>query len=245
MLALLGLSVHGLHLQVSGHRGPVSQIQMRDRVFAPENAKGGSQIKPSTVAVLFIEYQNEFCAEGGKLYPAVKDCLQETNMIEKSVMVAEKARARGVKVMHAPIDFSEDGSDNPNKGLGILAGCANDKLFTRGTWNAEFFQPMAPQYGDIVVKGKRGLDAFPGTDLEELLVGYGIETIALCGLLTNCCVESTMRTAYEKGFNVITITDCTATTSAEGQTAATTGTYGMFSEPITAKEFMERLETAA
>merc|ERR1712224_504519 len=34
---------------------------------------------------------------------------------------------------------------------------------------------------------------------------------------TNCCVESTMRTAYEKGFNVVTLIDCTATTSADGQ----------------------------
>jgi nicotinamidase-related amidase len=35
----------------------------------------------------------------------------------------------------------------------------------------------------------------------------------LAGFLTNCCVESTMRVAYEKGYNVITLTDCTAATS--------------------------------
>ena len=52
------------------------------------------------------------------------------------------------------------------------------------------------------------------------------------GFLTNCCVESTMRTAYEKGFNVITLTDACATTSPEGQ-AVTGGSYGMFSTPST------------
>jgi nicotinamidase-related amidase len=31
--------------------------------------------------------------------------------------------------------------------------------------------------------------------------------------LTNCCVESTMRTGYENGYQVITLTDCTAATS--------------------------------
>ena len=50
-----------------------------------------------------------------------------------------------------------------------------------------------------------------------------------------------MRTAYEKGFNVITLTDCVATTSEEGQKAATTGTYGMFSSPMTSGEFKEKL----
>merc|ERR1711998_71106 len=63
----------------------------------------------------------------------------------------------------------------------------------------------------------------------------------LCGFLTNCCVESTMRTAFEKGFNVVTLTDCCATTSEEGQKAATTGTFGMFSTPMTANEFQAKM----
>ena len=45
----------------------------------------------------------------------------------------------------------------------------------------------------------------------------------LGGLLTNCCVESTMRTAFEKGFNVVTLKDCTAATSEEGQKGAVDG----------------------
>ena len=45
-----------------------------------------------------------------------------------------------------------------------------------------------------------------------------------------------MRTACEKGFNVITLTDCCATTSEDGQKAATGGTFGMFSQPVSAEE---------
>merc|ERR1711977_425418 len=123
---------------------------------------------------------------------------------------------------------------------GILAGCAKDSLFTEGTWNAEICDAMKPVDGDVVVVGKKGLDAFPGTDLEEQLVKHGIETVVLGGFLTNCCVESTMRTAYEKGFNVITLTDATATTSAEGQ-AVTSGSYGMFSTPMTVAEYTKML----
>ena len=86
-----------------------------------------------------------------------------------------------------------------------MAGCAADKLFTEGSWNADFEESMIPQAGDLVVEGKKGLDAFPGTNLEALLKENGIETLALCGFLTNCCVESSMRTAYEKGFNTVTL----------------------------------------
>ena len=99
---------------------------------------------------------------------------------------------------------------------------------------------MTPKDGDVVVKGKKGLDAFPGTTLEEELKARSIETVALAGFLTNCCVESTMRTAYEKGFNVITLTDATATTSAEGQ-AVTANSYGMFSRPMTVAEFSSEI----
>merc|ERR1712146_321929 len=116
-----------------------------------------------------------------------------------------------------------------------------DSLFTEGTWNAEFCKEMAPVGSDLVVKGKKGLDAFPNTNLEALLVANGIETVVLYGFLTNCCVESTMRTACEKGFNVVTLTDCCATTSEEGHAAATGGTFGMFSTPMSAADFRAKL----
>merc|ERR1719502_690247 len=166
--------------------------------------------------------------------------MEKTDMLAKSAKLATTAREKGVKIFHAPISFKDDASDNPNKGLGILQGCAKDSLFTEGTWNADFCESMKPSTGDVVVKGKKGLDAFPGTDLEQQLVANKIETVVLGGFLTNCCVESTMRSAYEKGFNVITLTDGTATTSQEGQ-AVTAGSYGMFSTPMTIADFTAKL----
>merc|ERR1712070_1155220 len=187
-------------------------------------------------AIVFIEYQNEFTTEGGKLHGAVKDVMSANGMLEKSAALASKARSAGMHIFHVPISFKADASDNPNKALGILAGCAADSLFTADTWNSEFHESMTPAPGDVVVTGKKGLDAFPGTDLETQLKAKGIETVVLGGFLTNCCVESTMRTAYEKGYNVITLTDATATTSAAGQ-AVTEGSYGMFSTPMTVADF--------
>jgi ureidoacrylate peracid hydrolase len=91
------------------------------------------------------------------------------------------------------------------------------------------------------VEGKRGLDAFASTNLDFILRSRGITTIALGGFLTNCCVESTMRTAYEKGYNVITLTDCTATVSEDEQRLAIEKNYPMFSRPVKHEEFLEQL----
>lgn len=213
--------------------------------FAPADAKGGSELVTSKTALVCIEFQNEFTTEGGKLHGAVKPVMEATDMLAKTVATAEAVRAAGGVVLHTPIMFRADASDNPNKALGILAGCANDSLFTEGTWNCDFCKEMVPKEADLVVRGKKGLDAFPNTNLEELLVSKGIETVVLCGFLTNCCVESTMRTACEKGFNVITLTDCCATTSAEGHAAASAGTFGMFSVPMSAADFQAKLTPPA
>jgi len=212
-----------------------------DRVHFPGKGRKDGPIDLKKTAVVFIEFQNEFAAEKGKMYDAVKESMAATDMLSKAAKVAAAARGAGCAVVHAPISFAADGSDNPNKGLGILNGCHDGALFTAGTWNAEFVASMRPEAGDVVVEGKKGLDAFPGTDLEARLVERGVETVVLCGFLTNCCVESTMRTAYEKGFNTITLTDCCATTSADGHKGATEGTFGMVSTPITAAEFLAKL----
>merc|ERR1719440_2264474 len=100
---------------------------------------------------------------------------------------------------------------------------------------------MTPEAEDIVVTGKKGPDAFPGTDLEYQLRQHGIETLVVAGFLTNCCVESTVRTACEKGFNVVTLSDICATLSADGHKAAIDGILGMFSIPLAAAEFETKM----
>lgn len=92
---------------------------------------------------------------------------------------------------------------------------------------------MKPVAGDLVVKGKSGLCGFQSTNLDFLLRQQGISNVVLGGFLTNCCVESTMRTAYENGYQVYTLKDCVAATSIEAQDATLEYNFGMFSVPTT------------
>jgi nicotinamidase-related amidase len=78
-------------------------------------------------------------------------------------------------------------------------GVVDNKAFRKGSSGAAIVDVLKPHPEDIVVEGKRGLDAFPGTNLDFILRSKGIQTVVLAGFLTNCRVESTMRSAYERG----------------------------------------------
>lgn len=82
---------------------------------------------------------------------------------------------------------------------------------------------------------------FASTNLDFILRSKGITTIALGGFLTNCCVESTMRTGYEHGYQVLTLTDCMAATSLEQHDNAITYDFPMFSKPTTSRDFVGEL----
>jgi ureidoacrylate peracid hydrolase len=193
-------------------------------------------VDPRTTAVVLIEYQHDFTSEGGALHGAVAESMSATDMLNNTQTVIEAARAAGVTVIHAPIMFAKGYYEITEHPYGILAGVVESNAFVKGTWGADIHPDVAPVEGDIVLEGKRGLDTFASTNLDFILRSKGIRTVALGGFLTNCCVESTMRSAYEKGYDVITLTDCTAATSAEEQQSATSQDYPMFSQPMRSDE---------
>jgi len=111
---------------------------------------------------------------------------------------------------------------------GILAAIKEGETFKAGEWGAAICDTMKPDESDIICKGKNGLCGFKSTNLDFLLRQNNIKNIAIGGFLTNCCVESTMRSGYENGYHVYTLKDCCAATSIEGQNAAYEHTFGMF-----------------
>ncbi|MEV4637144.1 cysteine hydrolase [Actinoplanes sp. NPDC049548] len=196
-------------------------------------------LDPATTAIVLIEYQNEFTSDGGVLHGAVAPVMEKTGMLPKTVALVEAARAAGVTIMHAPITFAPGYGELSRHPYGILKGVVDGNAFVKGTWGAAIVDDLTPAEGDILIEGKRGLDTFASTNLDFILRSRGIETVILAGFLTNCCVESTMRSAYENGYRVITLTDCVAATSAEEHDNAIAYDYPMFSLP------MESLEVTA
>jgi nicotinamidase-related amidase len=198
-------------------------------------------IDPTTTAVVLIEYQNDFTSEGGVLHGAVQPVMDKTDMLANTKRVVDQARSAGATVMHAPITFAAGYNEISAHPYGILKGVVDGNAFVKDGWGAAIVDDLAPAEGDIVIEGKRGLDTFASTNLDFILRSKGITTIALGGFLTNCCVESTMRTGYENGYKVVTLSDCLAATSVEEHDNALSYDFPMFSVPMTSQEFIDEL----
>jgi ureidoacrylate peracid hydrolase len=198
-------------------------------------------IDPKTTAVVLIEYQNDFTSDGGVLHGAVEGVMSSTDMMANTRQVIDAAHDAGATVMHAPIMFAEGYNEISSHPYGILKGVVDGKAFVKGSWGAAIVDDLTPDDGDIVIEGKRGLDTFASTNLDFILRSKGITTIAIGGFLTNCCVESTMRSGYENGYKVITLSDCVAATSAEEHENALKYDFPMFSEPMASADFIAAL----
>jgi nicotinamidase-related amidase len=199
---------------------------------------------PKRTAVVLIEFQNDFTSEGGAFHGAVQDVMERTGMLDNARSLVEAVRAAGATIVHAPISYVPGYGELALHPYGILKGVVDAGAFVKGEWGAEIVDVLAPQEGDVVLEGKRGLDSFATTNLDFILRRRGVTTIALGGFLTNCCVESTMRTGYEKGYYVITLSDCVAAMSAEEHHNAIRFNYPMFSEVLTSQAFADELQAA-
>lgn len=166
-------------------------------------------------------------------------------VLENSAKMADAARASGARVIMCPILFEKGHHEISSSPYGILKGVKDGEAFLNGEFGGDFYDGMKPKPGDLVVKGKSGLCAFESTNLDFLLRQGGTKNLVLAGFLTNCCVESTMRSGYEKGYRVYTLQDCVAATSLVAQDSTLEHNFGMFSVVTTSAQVMSALEAPA
>ncbi|MEW6266285.1 MAG: cysteine hydrolase [Thermodesulfobacteriota bacterium] len=198
-------------------------------------------MKAKDTAVVLIEFQNEFCKEGGKLYGGVKAELARQGTIPNAVKLARGAREKGALVVYAPFVFNPEYYEKYQM-AGIVKAVADGGAFRKGSWGAEIIEELKPQSGDKVVSGKCTLCGFNGTDLADILKNAGVKNVVTAGFLTNFCVESTSRTAYDKGYSVTIVKDATAANSKEEQQHAEEKIFPALGQVLTVDAFLNQLE---
>ena len=202
-------------------------------------------MNPEKTAVVLIECQNDFLSKNGKLHGLVKVVLDANHVVANINDLVKRAREKGHPIVHVPIVFSNDYREMGDEPYGIMKAVKDSGAFQKGTDGAKIADSIDLRDADIVVDGKSSICAFAGTNLDFVLRSRGITTIALGGLLTNICIESTMRTGYDKGYRVYTLKDCSATLGAEEQKIAVQYNWPMFSIPLTHDEFLNTGQRAA
>ncbi len=198
-------------------------------------------MKAKETAVILIEFQNEFCKEGGILHDGVKDEISRQGTITNAVKLAEGAREKGAMVIHTPFVFNEKYFKD-HEMIGIVKAVADGNAFREGTWGVEIIDELKPKEGDQVVTGKCTLCGFNNTDLEKIVKEANIKNVVIGGFLTNFCVESTSRTAYDKGYSVTVIKDATAANSSEEQNYVEEKILPLLGQTLSVDQFLDQLE---
>ncbi|HCC36150.1 MAG TPA: cysteine hydrolase [Treponema sp.] len=203
-------------------------------------------------AIVLIEPQNDFLSPGGTMYAFIKEQLMQRNVIANLQNLLNGARGKVGKIFYVPFyafhpGFPELKPGGPGyDGLrGIEIGMRADwgtGAWLRGTPGPEIITELTPQEGDIVVEGKMTLDAFHSTALNYLLRVNEIEYVAVVGFHTDWCVESTARSAYDLGYRVVVIGDCTATDTQEEQDFCEKWIFPKIGKVVNHKEFLAALE---
>jgi len=187
-------------------------------------------------ALLLVETQNEFMHPGGAFHQGVLPVAQKNGCLANLVELARRARDR-VLLVYAPISFSPDMKELAGRG-GVFAGVKAAGALVQGSFGARFFAEMQPQPSDVVLEGRRGISAFHQSALDDILRQRGVRRLAIGGFLTNVCVESTVRSAYDFGYGVTVIRDATACNSMEEQEFCETRILPYFARVIDAREFL-------
>ena len=207
-----------------------------------------SGIPAEKTAVVLIEPQNDFLSPGGTMYAFIAEQLAERNVIGNLATLLDGARQRGVKVMYVPFHPFEPGFPELKRtgpGATGLRGLEMDMpadwgtgAWLRGTPGPEIVKELTPKPGDLVIEGKKTLDAFHSTALDYLLRANEIEYVAFTGFHTNWCVESSARSAYDKGYRVIVVADCTGTDTDEEQNYAEKYIFPKIGQVMNSTEFL-------
>jgi nicotinamidase-related amidase len=139
-------------------------------------------------ALILVDIQNDYFPGGkGELEGSPEAGLQARRLLEHF-------RRGGL-----PVVFIQHVADRPGA-----------TTFVPGTEGVNIHENIRPLPGETIFQ-KHYPNSFRQTPLLEHLRGQGIERLVVCGMMTHMCVDSTVRAAFDYGFDCLLAQDACAT----------------------------------
>jgi len=162
---------------------------------------------PRFAALIVVDVQNDFVSPEGSAGKRGDDVGAAIAMIPNLTRLIDQARKMGLTIVYIRTTHSE-WTDTASW---IYRTSQKSGLSTcrEGAWGADFYDGIAPLPSERVVI-KHRYSAFINTDLNTVLKARGIQSILVCGVATNVCVETTARDGYMYDYYVTMIDDCSA-----------------------------------
>jgi nicotinamidase-related amidase len=185
---------------------------------SPHSATVIAEPGPITVdwaatALVIIDMQRDFMEPGGFGEALGNDVSQLARAVEPIAAVLKAARETGMMVVHTREGHLPDLSDAPpakiERGapsLRIGDPGPMGRILIRGEAGHDIIPALYPVEGEIVID-KPGKGAFYATTLGADLKAREIDTLLVCGVTTEVCVNTTVREANDRGYRCIVISD--------------------------------------
>lgn len=173
-----------------------------------------SDIMTYQPALLVIDVQNGFMSKGGSYDLLGMKISNYQHIIPKLKELISICRTYDVPIFYTQAVRESSGIDLLTKTHRILPKSREERIkkrpiCVRGTWDAKIVDEVKPTSKDHVVIKRRD-SAFQDTETEVWLNSLKVNTLIFCGIDTSICVETSLRDGFNKGYDVILISDATA-----------------------------------
>jgi ureidoacrylate peracid hydrolase len=174
----------------------------------------GHNIRP---ALVVIDVQNGFVSRGGSYDTLGMGVAHYQRVVPDIARLIKLCRDAGIPIFYTQAVREKSGIDLLTRTHNILPKSREERIkmkpiCIRGTWDAAIVDEVKPAPEDHIVVKRRD-SAFQDTELGVWLKSLGVDTLIFCGIDTSICVEASLREAFNKGYDVILISDATASGS--------------------------------
>jgi len=156
------------------------------------------EIYPRESALVLIDLANDFLYPGGVIADAGGPAYQQRaqSIIPTLKRLVDAAREAGVLVVYATDEHTPEDSE--------LTKWPPHSM--KGTEWSEVTDELRPEPGDLVI-GKTTYSPFVSTAIDAELKKRGIRRLYITGLHTDCCARHTSGDAFQRGYDLVWITD--------------------------------------
>ncbi|HET8894226.1 MAG TPA: isochorismatase family protein [Gaiellaceae bacterium] len=176
---------------------------------------------PERTALLVTDMQNAFCHPEGTLGLSGVDVRPAQDAIEPVRELVLRFREASLPVLWSQQEhFAEDAS-RAKKRLASHTAKRKQIAALSGSWDMALVDELAPLADDpsLIIR-KHRFGCFHQTRLDQVLRMLGVEALIVTGTTANACVETTLREAYLRDYDVVAVTDCIAAVRPEWEATA-------------------------
>jgi ureidoacrylate peracid hydrolase len=200
-------------------------------------------------ALMVVDMQNGFCANGGSYDLLGYDVERYRSIIPNLKKVIEFFLDRDMPIFFTKAVREKSGIDSLYRVHKILPKNRGERIrkvpiCIRDTWDSAIIDELQYSSEKIHIVEKRRDSAFQDTELELWLRSFRVDTLVFTGIDTYICVESSVRDGFNKGFDIILISDCIASRKQDLHSSTLNEIEDSYGIVIPQDELIERLSTS-